>query len=130
MKNEYEKQAADFAANYGVKMTATYVKWGKYFQDDEQERAIFKIVLKRKGVGQYTFKFGQAIAASNKKPTMYDILSCLTKSDPESFENFYSEYGYDTDSLKAKKIYKAVQKEWNNVNRLFSDCLDELSEIS
>lgn len=54
-------------------------------------------------------------------PTMYDILTCLTKYDPDSFENFCSEYGYDTDSRKAEKTYNAVCDEWLNVSRLFSD---------
>ena len=54
-------------------------------------------------------------------PTMYDILVCLTKYDPDSFENFCSEYGYDTDSRKAEKTYNAVCDEWLNVSRLFSD---------
>ena len=54
-------------------------------------------------------------------PTMYDILTCLTKYDPDSFENFCSEYGYDTDSRKAEKTYNAVYDEWLNVSRLFND---------
>lgn len=54
-------------------------------------------------------------------PTMYDILTCLTKYDPDSFENFCSEYGYDTMSDKAEKTYNAVYDEWLNVSRLFND---------
>lgn len=54
-------------------------------------------------------------------PTMYDILVCLTKYDPDSFENFCSEYGYDTMSDKAEKTYNAVYDEWLNVSRLFNE---------
>lgn len=54
-------------------------------------------------------------------PTMYDILTCLTKYDPGSFENFCSEYGYDTMSDKAEKTYNAVYDEWLNVSRLFNN---------
>lgn len=54
-------------------------------------------------------------------PTIYDILVCLTKQDPDSFENFCSEYGYDTYSGKAEKTYNAVCDEWLNVSRLFND---------
>lgn len=64
------------------------------------------------------------------EPTAYDLLSCLTKYDPGTFENFCADYGYDTDSRKAEKTYKEVMKEWENVSRIFStDELEQLQEI-
>ena len=63
-------------------------------------------------------------------PTAYDILASLTKNDPETFGDFCANYGYDEDSRKAEATYFAVQKEWANVRRLFSDCLEELEEIN
>lgn len=54
-------------------------------------------------------------------PTSYDILCCLTKHDPCTFEDFCGDFGYDTDSRKAKKTYKAVRNEYLEVCRLFSD---------
>lgn len=62
-------------------------------------------------------------------PTMYDVLTCLTKYDPYSFEDFCGDYGYDEDSRKAEKIYRAVVKEYKAVQRLFGDILEELQEI-
>jgi hypothetical protein len=62
------------------------------------------------------------------EPNNYDILCCLTKYDPGSFENFCSEFGYDTDSKKADKTYLAVVNEWANVCALFND--DEINELS
>lgn len=65
-----------------------------------------------------------------KAPTAYDILACLTKYDCESFENFCSEYGYDTDSRTAEKNYKNVCKEYAGVQSLWNDAeIEELSEI-
>jgi hypothetical protein len=63
------------------------------------------------------------------EPTMYDVLSCLTKNDPGTFEDFCSDYGYDSDSRKAERTYHLVVEEWNNVDDLFSDIIDELQEI-
>ena len=64
-------------------------------------------------------------------PTAYDVLACLTKYDPDTFENFCSEYGYDEDSRKAEKIYNAVLDEWRNVCALFTDEeIEQLQEIS
>lgn len=64
------------------------------------------------------------------KPSSYDILTCLTKYDPDTFENFCSEFGYDTDSRKAEKTYKAVFNEWQNICMLFTDEeIEHLQEI-
>lgn len=67
---------------------------------------------------------------STPLPTAYDILSCITRCDPGSFEEFCSDFGYDTDSRKALDVYIAVQKEWHDVERMFGDCLEELAEIN
>lgn len=59
------------------------------------------------------------------KPSAYDILSCLTKYDPETFEDFCSNFGYDTDSRKAEGIYNSVVKEYKELKKLYS--ADELA---
>lgn len=64
-------------------------------------------------------------------PTAYDVLSCLQKSDPETFHDFANEFGYDEDSRKAEEIYRAVVKEWRNVERFFTaEEITELQEIN
>lgn len=62
-------------------------------------------------------------------PSLYTVLSCLTKYDPGTFEDFCSDFGYDTDSRSAHKTYKEVIKEWNAVDSLFGDVLEELQEM-
>lgn len=54
-------------------------------------------------------------------PTPYDVLACLTKYHPGSFDDFCSGFGYDTDSKKAEKTYNSVMAEWLNIERLFTD---------
>lgn len=74
--------------------------------------------------------FGKGIQAKEIiYPTAYDILTCLTKYDVGTFENFCGDFGYDTDSRSAERIYKSVCEEWKAVDRLFSDVIDELQEI-
>ena len=64
-------------------------------------------------------------------PTLYDVLTCLQKYDVGTFEDFCSEFGYDTDSRNAKKTYKAVVKEYDKMCSLFSnDELEVLTEIN
>lgn len=63
-------------------------------------------------------------------PTAYDVLACLQKYGVGTFEDFCSEFGYDTDSRNVKKTYKAVVKEYNNVCKLWSDEeIEQLQEI-
>ena len=124
----YQQQANEFATKHGVKLIINSSKYGNHFAGDEQKRHIFNCTLVRKRQ-KFTLDFGQSIAAEDTPPTMYDILTCLTKYNPETFENFCSEYGYNEDSIKALKTYKAVQREFNGVNRLFSDILEQLQEI-
>jgi len=54
-------------------------------------------------------------------PTDYDILTCLTKYDPGTLEDFCSEFGYDIDSKSAEKTYLAVKEEWKNVQTIWTD---------
>lgn len=64
-------------------------------------------------------------------PSAYDLLSCLTKYNPGTFENFCGDLGYDTDSRKAENLYKAVLKEWEDISGLFSsDQIELLQDIN
>lgn len=80
----------------------------------------------------YNWGFNPSIDTIHRPvaPSEYSILCCLTKHNPETFENFCSDFGYDTDSRKAKKTFKAVSKEWLSVSSLFSyEELEVLREI-
>lgn len=64
-------------------------------------------------------------------PDEYSILACLQKYDVGTFEDFCSEFGYDTDSRQAEKVYNAVKEEYLNVCTIFNDKeLEELQEIN
>lgn len=54
-------------------------------------------------------------------PTPYDVLANLQNYEVGSFENFCDEFGYNVDSKKAEKTYNAVLKEWQEVQKLWSD---------
>jgi len=131
---DYQKQAQDFAKKHGVKLTVLSKDYKRrYFARDKESRWVFHLNLSRNGKS-YTFDFGQSIAKGNTEPTMYDVLACLTKYDVGSFDDFCSEFGYNELPLSAykatKKTYKAVCKEFEAVERLFGDVIEELQEIS
>ena len=124
--NKYEQQANDFLKSVNASIKMEYLEHRPYFPDDKVSRDLYRVRIKRKGK-QMAFTFGANL--NGDEPTAYDILACLTKYDPGTFEDFCSDYGYDEDSRKAESTYKAVCKEWRNVERVFGDYLDGLREI-
>lgn len=127
--SEYEKQANDFASKYGVKLSVISQRYGQMWNDDKN-RYIFKMRLKRNG-RQYTFDFGQSIANGNKIPTMYEVLAAMQKYDCGDFEDFCRSCDYDMyeNRKETERTYKACCKEYAAMERLFSDCMEELQEI-
>jgi len=102
---------------------------GKYWKFGQYKRGISH------GVGKNKIKpLPMSEWDKNKdfsEPTPYDVLAALTHYDPETFENFCREYGYDEDSRKAEKIYEAVKNEYQNLQILFTESeLAALREIS
>lgn len=124
----YNTQAQQFAEMHKVKLKINAINYGKHFADENFERYVFNCTISRNRK-RYTFNFGQSIANGNQEPTMYDLLTCFTKYDPETFANFCAEYGYSEDSITALKTYKAVSKEYKAIIRLFGDIMEELQEI-
>jgi hypothetical protein len=64
-------------------------------------------------------------------PTLADVLESLfldTDSYTDDFEEWASEYGYDTDSRKAEATWRAVGEQAAKVRALFGDDYDAVRE--
>jgi len=130
MKTEYDIQAEKFLRDTNTKFKAKYYDYAYYFPQDDTKRAIFRVTLKTPQ-GSYTFKYGQSLKNQSETPTAYDVLACLTKYDVGSFEDFCSEFGYDTDSRTAERTFKAVVKEWENISRIYTEeQIEAMQEIN
>lgn len=128
MKN-YQQDAIDTLAQMGVKFTTSFIKHGLHFADDKEARDIYRVTFSRNG-NRFSLRFGQSLSNTGIAPTAYDVLTCLQKNDPDNFENFCSDFGYDQNSLSAEKIYKAVVKEYAEVNKFFTtEEIETLQEI-
>jgi hypothetical protein len=92
---------------------------------------IYRVRIDRNGKS-FSFNFTDSANNYNKgiRPTVYDVLACLQKYEVGTFEDFCSEFGYDMWKKESHKIYKAVKREYDSVERLFGDCLEELAEIN
>ena len=66
-----------------------------------------------------------------REPDAYDVLSCMEKGDPGTFEEFCGNFGYFEDSRKAEATYKAVVHEWKKVKKFFTQAeLAGLAEVN
>ncbi len=124
----YQELPSQFAQKHGIKLVINSSEYRPYFADDKESRYVFNCTLTR-NKKRYTFDFGQSIFSGNTEPNIYDVLTCMQKYDVGSFEDFCGEFGYSEDSRSAERIYKAVCKEYEAVNRLFGDIIEELQEI-
>lgn len=130
---DYTKQANDFCEKYGIKITRNFIdKRANKDWDDSYERNLWEFTIK-KGRKSYKSEFWDSVANSNHidpvEPSNYDLLACLTKYDPGTFEDFCVDFGYNTDSRKAEKTYKAVVKEYESLCRVFGDDPDLWEEF-
>lgn len=100
-------------------------KFSSSIENGAFRQCIMKAIKRELNETEESFEESEEII----EPTMYDVLTCLTKYDPNTFEDFCSEFGYDTDSRAAERTHKAVVKEYEAVERLFGDIIEELAEI-
>lgn len=89
----------------------------------------YNVVFSRKGRPSLRLKFwnSQHDAQNGVEPRAYDVLCCLTKSDPGTFGEFCREFGYDIDSRKGHSTWRACCREWARVKAFFM--ADELEEL-
>lgn len=112
---------------YSMRFGNSIVNSGNYYKDDRSKGWGLNMVhYTDPGRVPYGAKINKRIP-----PTAYDALTCLTKYDPGTFEDFCGEFGYDTDSRKAEKSWRLTVDDWRKVKRFFSkEELDELQEIN
>jgi len=83
-------------------------------------------------VARMTVYFSMGYGHNGKAPKVADVLDCLSSDasgfeNARSFEDWCSEYGYDTDSRKAEKTFKTVEHQAKRLsNFLGSDAFQTL----
>lgn len=156
MQTNYETQANEFLHQTNTEFKVEFLKHDFHFEGDKEKRDIYRITLTR-GKRKYSFNFGQSINASDKyivynnpqyrsqtriagqdcelnknfdSPSAYDVLACLQKYEVGTFKNFCDDFGYDEDSRRAEKTYKAVCEEYKSLCTLYTDKeLEKMQEI-
>ena len=108
--------------------------WNSYNDEEDNwwqiEGKYYSWKTSDRGINALKQRHGRA-SGITQKPTAYSVFSCLTTSEPGMFEEFCSDYGYDTDSRRAEETWRAVMDEWIKVRRFFTaNELIKLQEIN
>jgi len=90
-------------------------------QQDEWQRNAnsYRCTLHFKG-RQFSFDYWQGVGISHD-PRVDDVLDSLlndAQGGEQTFEDFCAEFGYDPDSRKAERIWRACQLVAKNMKRL------------
>jgi len=102
---DYEKQAQDFLNKTNTTVAIDFVKHGKHFVDDDNERDIYKVTLRR-GEREFIFNFGQSIAHSGYK--------IVRKSDKAQLHKGI----YADTTTELKKVKVLARKQFQTLNGL------------
>ena len=121
-----------FIAEQQLVMGVRAVKRNPHMQ--EQMPRNFECTIDFEGRGYHellTVYFSQG-SAHKKLPTLAEVLDCLASDasgvdNAQSFEDWASEYGYDTDSRKAEKTYNICVQQAQELKALLGqDAYDQL----
>lgn len=100
---------------------AARLAWDK--RDEWQQNANdWRITLSYKG-RRHSFDFWQGVGIKNA-PDAAGVLECLlsdAQSAGDGFDEFCANMGYDSDSRKAERIYKACEKTHERLSVLFGE---------
>jgi hypothetical protein len=86
----------------------------------------YKVTLKM-GKSRLSTYFSMGMGLHGE-PTVEDVLNCLASDsagveNARSFEDWCSEYSYDTDSRKAEKTFKVCEKQAEQLKNFLGDDL-------
>jgi hypothetical protein len=120
-----------FIIENNIGIDVEYADDNPNFIDTKTRMNHYKTVLKM-GKKQMTVPFSMGIGLTHE-PTAYDILTCLqldvwSVTNNGSFEDFCSEFGYDTDSRKAEKTYNIILKQSEKLKKFLGEKFDQFME--
>jgi hypothetical protein len=118
---------SEFVTQHGVTMDIERVGINPHWVGEQVPGTRhWRCVLKR-GRKRLTIAYSQG-PAIQEDPAVQDVLGSLVMDSTcgeESFEDFCSSMGYDTDSRTAERLYRTVQTQTTKVQRFLGDLLEE-----
>ena len=139
LDSDYQRDADTLCARLGVRVVVRYLGYFRHFDSDKECRDVYEFTIERDGkatVGPW--RFGQSLMYSvadrpnvpKFTPTAYDVLSCMPWYEPESFEDWASEMGFEkfSDYPKARVAHDETMNQYKGLRQMFTE--DERRELS
>jgi hypothetical protein len=119
---DYNQDAKERLARCGgtIRIKLSDTKVAPWDGECAHYRPHYRVTLTGPG-GSYTLDFWGSIndGETGAQATAYDVLACLEWSDPGTFESFCGNFGYEPDSIKANKVWRAVKAQAAALGRIF-----------
>lgn len=136
--NEYDDNARAFLAKTGARISARYLGELPADWDNGREHCAYSVTI-TSAAGRMRIRFYDSLTNTlngERVIRAYDVLTCLTKSEPGTFDDFCAEYGFfpmesGADYRKAVKTWRACVREFAGVCRVWPDAAarEALAEI-
>ncbi len=115
---------AEFIKSAGLSMNATWTDHNPSM-DDGATMDHWRCTI-RAGKSRMSLVFSMGSGHRGKRPELANVLDCLA-SDASGYENvlafedWCAEYGYETDSIRALKTFRAVKRQSERLQKLLGD---------
>lgn len=125
---------ADFIAAHGITATTERTDHNPHMTEESKNVAPrlgmpamdhWRVRLQRPGKRMSTY-FSMGAGHHGKAPEAADVLDCLASDsagveNAQGFDDWASEYGYDTDSRKAHKTYIICKRQAERLQKFLGD---------
>lgn len=106
-------------------MTVTPADSNPNMEDDGGRSSHWRCTISY-GKRRMTMIFTMGAGHCGREPELAEVLSCLFLDasgydNANGFEDWCSEYGYDTDSRKAERTYRAVERQAKQLRSILGD---------
>ena len=118
------------ARDLGITMTSA--SEGRHVEDDGWEYDRWGITLHR-GHRSFTTQYRSGTGHGGKAPGVAEVLRAIesdANAGDRTFEEFCDEFGYDQDSRKAERIWRACRGVGKRIRRFLGDDYRRVSEAA
>jgi hypothetical protein len=120
---------AAFINRHGIRADARWADDNPNALDMAPGSSHWRVTLRNRAGRQMTVPFSMGPALSHE-PTAREVLSCLiddaaSAEYARSFEEWADELGFDPDSRKAERTYRAVERQSAQLRRFLGDAYQD-----
>lgn len=138
-ENATKEERTATLESLGLRLTATFVPWSRSRNAGEKERSLnwcVKLFRDDRKIIETDYMQGIGHAPSyqfrpTRPPSLLDVCHSLgldAQAGSASFEEFCADFGYDTDSRKARKTWKACRKTAYKLGRELTESINRICE--